>query len=360
MRVAVECSACRGLVSIEASEIGTEIVCPLCQATTVASAVEPPPPAEPITIQPVDEAGPPAGRPVDAAAVSRRWRRFARGCRLVQLGLVLEFLAAALMSVVLIVAATEPVWSGAAPEKNGFLTDWWSFVFAAFFGLLTVPAGIVLVGRLLAAGLPGGSGARGLLVTNTLFSGFRFLALAAATAAMTAAGTLWLDSDKSAPSQRNRGWKDSPPDPRLEANAGASDRYTGYGTRAYGLAVLAGTVAEFAMIPGFAIVAGFMPSARLRAAAGTYTLVVQLIVLLYVGLLTALYSLDVFADLLGPPPPRNPNGPRPEPPNPVYVGAVAGAAVFALLVLQTVHTYLLTLVYGRARKEGLKLPPPTR
>lgn len=199
---------------------------------------------------------------------SSGWRPFAAGCRAVQVGLLIELMAVLWVLTSLMYMPVRRLFFG-LPFSRPAVVDAYGLQLLLPVGLLVfVGAVATTFGRWRMSDLPVGAGARGVLTVTAALATTRAVVLATSVVLLTMAG---------------RGWGEA----AVVVEAAAAT--------AYGCGLLAGTAAELSALPGVALIAGAIPSRRLRVAAGRAAVAILLLGTVWLAVLAAGVNL-YFAD----------------------------------------------------------------
>lgn len=378
MPITFACPGCGGRLRVPDEAAGKKVSCPACKGVHIAPPpADVPPPAPVVAAPPPPPPAPPAGSaanpwsfddeaggagepaPLVRSSASQsgerrgrgrrdesqgdkeragpargKWTGFGAGCRLAALGTWVEFAAVAAflgpLLVIAVSAAAGSVWWQPLVSKAG------PFAVLPFFGLMLLGAGLVAVGRVRMCAVPPGTGARGVLFGTLVLSAVRVLGVAAGTGMVVLSGLQFLSN-----------------------TTDGTTAYLLYALGGYAVAFVAGVVADVTVLPGLAVVGGAIPNAALRRRAGTAAFLFQLVALVSVLQVAALYLILLSTPALAN---RVPGSPRPAPtpttrPNTIDSGgSPAAAAVVAfgvivfMLLCQAGYAGLYAGLYATGRK----------
>ena len=241
---------------------------------------------------------------------SSGWRPFAAGCRAIQVGLLIELIAVYCVLTSLGYVPAQRLFLG-PPFSRPAVVDTYGFqLLIPVTLLLVVGAFATAYGRWRMSDLPNGTGARVVLMSCVVF-----LAMAG----------------------HGRG-------------VGAEVLVFGAAI-AYGCGLLAGTVAELSALPGVALVAGALPSRRLRIATGRLTVAVLLIAVVWLAVLAAGTTM-YFSSRLTP-------GAGIAGLSPSWRSAVQLIALLLGPILTATYTWVQYRLYSAARSAVHTDPEPT-
>lgn len=266
----------------------------------------------------------PGTRQAPWQAGAGRWRPFGEGCKFVWWGIAVE-----LVGVALFFAILEAIVLHNA-EVIQLPRDVMSIEFLLLPLFLPLMAGTLLIaiGRVMMLRVPPGTAAVPVLMGSAGLSWFRLLALLAATICVILAT------------------RDS-----LAATRGP---YLAWTARTYGLAMLAGLVAEVSAVPALAVVGGEMPSRSLRSRAATATFVFQLMVGLWTAMIVSVVLVDALRELF--PVPAQQPVQRPPPGehefDPETRAAAAGVVLAAWFALIAGYSFLHYSLYSAGQFAG--------
>jgi hypothetical protein len=192
-------------------------------------------------------------------AAHDEWLRFGSGCRVVGLGIWIEFVA--FMAVILFLLYAGLIASDDSRRRSGLPVAGAAIAVVLFAAGLMVSSVVTAVGRFRMCALPRGTGAGGILVVGSVLVSLRPLLLVGC-----GYFTITTVNDPTA--------------------------YTGQASAMLGAAILTGWLTDVAMLPAMGIVGGMVASDRLRRAVGRLVLYMLVAMVGWSGLIGVLQAIN--------------------------------------------------------------------